>query len=95
MEVGESIRQGDVLLIKRGGLPREYQKVEVDRCVIALGEACDVSVLSLEAQLWWHGHKIADTVRLEKEGRTQLLEEKKRQALAKLTDDEKSVLGIK
>jgi hypothetical protein len=53
MEIGESVRQGDVLLIRVKELPIGYDKFPTDRCVIALGEASGHEhVIEKNVELW-------------------------------------------
>lgn len=69
-----------------------------DRCVILLCDSLqktDVSKYSLEMQIWWRDHRQADKQRIVQE----LAESKKKEdikiALSKLSDYEKTLLGLK
>mgnify|MGYP000163773923 CR=1 FL=1 len=55
----------------------------------------DVSKYSLEMQMWWRDHKIADKERLDKEMADLKNEQERQEALSKLTPHEKQLLGIK
>ena len=55
----------------------------------------DVSKQSLEMQIWWRDHQIADKARIERELKEQKTQQEKDAAIAKLTDHEKRLLGIK
>ena len=50
----------------------------------------DVEDHSLELQIWWRDHQAADKVKLEH----QKVEEEKQKALAKISDQDKKLLGI-
>jgi len=54
----------------------------------------DVTKLSLEMQIWWRDHQIADKERLEKELQYAEATQQKQQALAKLTSYERKLLGL-
>jgi hypothetical protein len=54
----------------------------------------DVTKQSLEMQIWWRDHQIADKARLEAELKDAKLKEEKEAALAKLTPYERSLLGL-
>jgi hypothetical protein len=54
----------------------------------------DVSKQSLELQIWWRDHQQADRKREEKEEQSRLKNEMKKQALSKLTDEDRKVLGV-
>ena len=54
----------------------------------------DVTKYSLEMQMWWRDHQIADKRRLEQEISNQKDEDEKKKALSKLTDYEKELLGF-
>lgn len=55
----------------------------------------DVSKRSLEMQIWWRDHQRADKERIEAEVQKAKTESEKNEALAKLTDYEKKLLGLK
>lgn len=55
----------------------------------------DVTKYSLELQIWWRDHQIADMERLERELNEKKKESAKREAIAKLTPYERELLGIK
>lgn len=55
----------------------------------------DVSKQSLELQIWWRDHQLADKLRAEREQERVHEAEIRLQALAKLTAEERKVLGIK
>ena len=68
-----------------GGVPT---KEWADQLTATLCEKCqleDVSKYSLELQIWWRDHQIADKERFEKEAREN--------ALSKLTPYERKLLG--
>lgn len=81
-----------VLTVEYGSL-----KSQLDQCTRILCQLCqvkDVTQYSLELQIWWRDHQIADKKRLERELEEQKLAEEKAAALAKLTDYEKSLLDL-
>lgn len=53
-----------------------------------------ISSYSLELQMWWRDHQIADAKREEKERKIREENEIKETALSKLTEEEKKVLGV-
>jgi hypothetical protein len=55
----------------------------------------DVTQYSLEMQIWWRDHQIADRKRLQKEFEKATLTEQRKSALAKLTSHERKLLGLK
>lgn len=55
----------------------------------------DVSKFSLEMQMWWRDHQIADKKRKETEEDKIRKAELLKSAKSKLTDEEKAVLGIR
>lgn len=55
----------------------------------------DVTQYSLEMQIWWRDHRIADKKRIEKEQNDIKEKKEKEKALSKLTDYEKELLGLK
>ena len=55
----------------------------------------DVSKQSLEMQIWWRDHQKADKDRLELEMMKKKTADEKAAALAKLTDYERKLLGLK
>lgn len=57
-------------------------------------KAVDVTKYSLEMQLWWRDHHLADKARLEREAQEATLKELREQAIEKLTPEERSALGI-
>jgi len=58
-------------------------------------QSVDVTKQSLEMQIWWRDHQAADKARLEHEMAQQKADADKAAALAKLTDYECRLLGIK
>ena len=54
----------------------------------------DVTKYSLEMQMWWRDHQIADKKRLDQEISNQKDEDEKKKALSKLTDYERKLLGF-
>ena len=59
-----------------------------------LSRTRDVSKYSLEMQTWWRDHKAADAARLAQERADATRESIRRKALAKLTEEEREVLGL-
>lgn len=49
---------------------------------------------SLEMQIWWRDHRIADKERVEKEIAEKKLRSEKEAAIAKLTPYERKLLGL-
>ena len=54
----------------------------------------DVMKYSLELQMWWRDHQIADKLRVEKELKEISDKELREQAMSKLSDYEKKLLGV-
>jgi len=54
----------------------------------------DTTKYSLELQMWWRDHKEADRLRVEKEMEEVKEGELREQAISKLTDYEKKLLGL-
>ena len=54
----------------------------------------DVTNYSLEIQMWWRDHQIADAKRIKEEAEQEELQRKKMIAVAKLTPEEKKLLGL-
>lgn len=54
----------------------------------------DVTKYSLEMQIWWRDHQKADKARIEKEMNSEKTELEKEQAIAKLTEYERRLLGL-
>jgi len=50
--------------------------------------------LSLETQIWWRDHQIADAKRVQKEAKNAVHAACRKTALAKLTKEDKKILGI-
>lgn len=57
-------------------------------------DSADISKHSLELQIWWRDHQQADKERLEREQAKNKTEQEKQEALSKLTDYEKGLLGF-
>jgi len=53
----------------------------------------NVQNYSLELQMWWRDHQIADAERLKAEQQSELDKKVKAKALSKLTQEEKELLG--
>jgi len=54
----------------------------------------DVTRYSLELQMWYRDHQAADKAREERVAKEDALEARKQAALAKLTDEERELLGF-
>lgn len=54
----------------------------------------DVTQYSLEMQIWWRDHQIADKNRKKQEKEEKEIKRKKEQALNKLFQEEKEILGL-
>lgn len=54
----------------------------------------DVTKYSLEMQIWWRDHQIADKKRLEMEMENIKIEKEKQEAISKLTPYERELLGL-
>ena len=83
---------------------RAYGKTEVDikkELDKRTAELCkklqklDVTKYSLELQVWWRDHQKADKERVEKFLAKKKTNADKKKAMAKLTDYEKEILGLK
>lgn len=61
-------------------------------CQLLQGE--DITKRSLEMQMWWRDHQMADKKRLEREIAQVKSEKEKAIALSKLTEHERKLLGI-
>ena len=62
-------------------------------CEFCAGSS-DISHFSLELQIWWRDHQKADKERLEREQEKNKTEQEQLEALSKLTDYEKGLLGF-
>lgn len=72
-------------------------KETLDRATAQLCErlkAVDVTKLSLEAQMWWRDHQIADAERIERQKRIYSEETLRKAALRKLSPEELKALGV-
>jgi hypothetical protein len=84
----------------RGYHPAIYCRVGSVNADSLVAELCsrlqntDVTKHSLEMQMWWRDHKIADKARLEMEIRLAKEKEDKEKAIAKLTPYERELLGL-
>ena len=79
--------------------PEDCDRMVSELCMLCLEldnsrDMPNVSDYSLELQIWWRDHKIADEKRTESETRQNQLEYAKRQALAKLSAEDKVILGL-
>lgn len=74
-------------------LPKQERDALVAKICARL-QNTDVSKLSLEAQIWWRDHQLADMHRLRREEEQRALMEAQRKALEKLTPDERKLLGL-
>lgn len=54
----------------------------------------DATKYSLELQIWWRDHQIADKKRVERELEESIKKGEREEALKKLTDHEKRLLGL-
>lgn len=52
------------------------------------------SDLSVQTKAWWNEHKEADRIREEREAKARRIAQIKRQAIGKLTPEEKKALGL-
>lgn len=85
----------------RGYHPRVYSKPvsdeEANGWVEHLCSRCqkiDVTKHSLELQMWWRDHQAADAKREQEGQESAELEEKRQAALAKLSPEDRKVLGL-
>lgn len=81
--------------VKQDSIYGNYQTLTEDTA--ALCEWCsahDVSKQSLELQIWWRDHQRADLQREKAREADEHLAELKRQAILKLTPDERRALGL-
>jgi len=70
---------------------------ELDRLTALLCErlkSVDLAPYSLELQMWYRDHQAADKARDDKRVQDNALEARKHAALAKLTDEERELLGF-
>ena len=81
--------------------PRVYNRRDFINGDAMVAELCqklqnlDISRQSLEMQTWWRDHQEADKRRLKRELEEQRTRLAKRNALAKLTPYERSLLGLR
>jgi hypothetical protein len=79
--------------------PKVYcQQVNADKLVSTLCkklQKVDISKYSLEMQLWWREHQIADKERIEEEIAKKKTASERQRALAKLNEYERNLLGLK
>jgi hypothetical protein len=54
----------------------------------------NIKKYSLEMQIWWREHQKADAIRIKREKEQKAKEKLRKQALAKLSDEEKELLGL-
>ena len=79
--------------------PKVYNKVNGSLANKLVRQLCsklkttDVTQYSLEMQMWWRDHQEADAAREQQEQDKKIEAEKRVAALAKLTDEEKELLG--
>lgn len=92
--VSESWRNGYHPAVYSKGLSKEDADNMVSQLCSHLREN-DAKQYSLEMQIWWRDHQKADKQRLEKEMISKKTEREIALALAKLTDYEKKLLGLK
>jgi len=85
----------------RGHHPKVYNnrisQDELDRLTATLCsklQTADVTKYSLELQTWWRDHQLIDKRRVEQEIKEEKDERAKDEALAKLTDYERKLLGV-
>lgn len=79
--------------------PKVYnnQRLDGDKLVALLCKRLqniNVSKQSLEMQIWWRDHQLADKKRLEKELKAKKNQADKEKALKKLTPYERKLLGL-
>lgn len=79
--------------------PAVYNKAGVDgdglvATLCAKLSTLDVSQYSLEMQMWWRDHQEADRQRLKREKEEIKRQKQREKALAKLSEEEKALLGI-
>ena len=86
----------------QGYHPMAYGKATKEMLDNATASLCailendvDPSTFSLELQLWWRDHQVADRKREEGEKGEMEREEIRANAIAKLTDEEMRALGLK
>jgi crotonobetainyl-CoA:carnitine CoA-transferase CaiB-like acyl-CoA transferase len=93
---GKPINQGHWA----GYHPRVYCRaviIEGDKIVQELCDRLqklDVTKYSLEMQIWWRDHQVADKERLEREIQKAVELKARQEAIAKLTPYERGLLGI-
>lgn len=75
-------------------LDKQFCDNLVSRLCSYLKSVGDITVYSLEMQIWWRDHQKADQKRLEEEYLNAKIEDDRRQLLERLTPYEKELLGI-
>jgi hypothetical protein len=85
-----------------GGMhPKVYSKCTKELADKMTAELCsrlqntDVTKHSLEMQMWWRDHQLADKQRIERELQEKKNDHDRKAAIAKLTPHERQLLGLK
>lgn len=87
--------EGDARLAAREAHEKLTSMTEIACQAMAALESLDeLKLMSAEANEWWQEHKAIDALRKSREVRKREKAEAKKKALAKLSPDEKEVLGL-
>lgn len=73
---------------------KEFDLGDLTKQLCSRLSGIDVSKYSLEMQVWWRNHRVADKARQLKARKREKEEQEKKTALAKLTLRERRLLGI-
>lgn len=96
--MGRSFRQRsgagqDTTRVYNKGIEQKQLDEWVRELCSKLKKVKDISVYSLELQVWWRDHQAADRERMAEERKRRSLDRTKKRALAKLTTKERKALG--
>lgn len=83
------------MLVRRGVSKKRADDVTECLCAKLQADDVDIKERSLEMQMWWRDHQAADAKRLEQEKRKAADDAAREAALAKLTEDERDLLGLR
>jgi hypothetical protein len=83
----------DERIYNKGLGKRHLDDKVIELCSLLKG--VEIERYSLEMQIWWRDHQRADEEREDREKKEAIVKEIKERALAKLTEEEKAILGIR
>jgi hypothetical protein len=89
---GKPAYQGEYHPELRNPENQDLDKLTAKLCNLL--QSADVRRYSLELQIWWRDHKAADAKRIESEIKSKSDSATKKEALAKLTEHERRLLGL-